>query len=246
MLNLYIIFYIINNIKNNNNNNNNKKYINKYIYKYINNIINTINNIINCKMLCAICKKYKEPIFCLSNRLLCANHSKILFNSEISTIQKIYRGYKVRKYLKNIFNRLPRDLQNHILGFNDKSGKEDKINRINKYLHKITYKINNFSNIRSHIITIKELENILAFILKHNSIIDCRWKNYYYYYFKNICYIFLLIQNSDTIPTHITYIPSYISISIFNSINFQPNIANDDVYLKINKLLESVYVFLNS
>lgn len=197
-------------------------------------------------MECVLCKKYKQPLFCLSKKLLCINHSKIMFNAEIKTIQKIYRGYKARKYLKNIFNRLPRDLQIHILSFNNKRTKEDEINRINKYLHKITYKINSFSNIRSHIITIKELENILAFILKHNNSIDCKWKNYYHYYFKNICYIFLLIQNSDTIPTHIAYIPSYISISIFSSINFQPNIANDDIYLKVNKLLETIAVFLNS
>lgn len=197
-------------------------------------------------MECVLCKKYKQPLFFLSKNLLCINHSKLLFNAKINIIQKIYRGYKVRKYLKNIFNKLPRDLQIHILGFNNKSSKKDEINRINNYLHKITYKINDFSNIRSHIITIKELENILSIILKHNNNIEYRLKNYYHYYFKNICYIFLLIQNSDTIPTHITYIPSYISISIFNSINFQPNIANDDVYLKVNKLLETIYVFLNS
>ena len=197
-------------------------------------------------MECNICKKYKQPLFCLSKKLLCINHSKLLFNVNINTIQKIYRGYKVRKYLKNIFNILPRDLQIHILNFNSKRSKKDEINRINNYLHKITYKINNFSNIRAHIITIKELENILAFIVKHNNVIEYRWKNYYYYYFKNICYIFLLIQNSDTIPTHITYIPSYISIAIFNSLNFQPNIANNDVYLKVNKLLETIYVFLNT
>lgn len=196
-------------------------------------------------MECAICKKYKQPLFCFNKKLLCINHSKLMFNDYINTIQKIYRGYKVRKYLKNIFKKLPRDLQTHILSFNNNRSKEDEINRINNYLHKITYKINNFTNIRSHIITIKELENILAYILKHNNVIECRWKNYYYYYFKNICYIFLLIQNSDTIPTHIAYIPSYISISIFNSLNFQPNIANDDIYSKVNKLLESVYVFLN-
>jgi hypothetical protein len=197
-------------------------------------------------MECALCKRYKQPLFCLGKRLLCINHSKLLYNAQLIFIQKIYRGYKVRSYLKHIFNRLPRDLQIHILSFNNKSTKNDDINRINNYLHKITYKINNFSNIRSHIITIKELENILAFILKHNKVIDSKWKNYYHYYFKNICYIFLLIQNSDTIPTHITYIPSYISISIFNSINFQPNIANDDVYTKVNNLLQPIAVFLNS
>jgi hypothetical protein len=169
-----------------------------------------------------------------------------MFNNYIKTIQKIYRGYKVRSYLKNIFNRLPRDLQIHILGFNNKRTLADEFNRINKFLHKITYKINNFSNIKSHIITINELEHIIKFIIKHNNTIECRWKNYYHYYFKNICYIFLLIQNSDIIPTHIAYIPSYISIPIFNSLNFQPNIANNDVYLKVDNLLQLVGVFLNS
>lgn len=197
-------------------------------------------------MECALCKKYKQQLFCLNKNLLCINHSKLLYNAQLIFIQKIYRGYKVRKYLKQIFNRLPRDLQIHILSFNNKSTKNDEINYINKYLHKITYKINSFSNIRSHIITLKELENILAFILKHNKVIDSKWKNYYHYYFKNICYIFLLIQNSDNIPTHITYIPSYISISIFNSLNFQPNIANDDVYTKVNNLLQPIALFLNS
>jgi hypothetical protein len=196
-------------------------------------------------MNCCYCKKYKQPLFCLSKMLLCINHSKLLFNAKINTIQKIYRGYKVRKYLNHIFNKLPRDLQIHILNFNNNTTKDNEINRINNYLHKITYKINNFSNIRSHIITLKELENILTYIIKHNNVIEYRWKNYYYYYFKNICYIFLLIQNSDSIPTHITYVPSYISISIFNSLNFQPNIANDDVYYKVNNLLENIYVFLN-
>jgi hypothetical protein len=196
-------------------------------------------------MNCCYCKKYKQPLFCLSKMLLCINHSKLLFNAKINTIQKIYRGYKVRSYLKHIFNKLPRDLQIHILNFNNNTTKDNEINRINNYLHKITYKINNFSNIRSHIITLKELENILTYIIKHNNVIEYRWKNYYYYYFKNICYIFLLIQNSDSIPTHITYVPSYISISIFNSLNFQPNIANDDVYYKVNNLLENIYVFLN-
>jgi len=197
-------------------------------------------------MVCSICKKYTQPLFCLSKRVFCINHSKLLFNCYINTIQKIYRGYKTRKYLKNIFNRLPRDLQIYILQINGNNNKTKKINYINNKLQTIAYKINSFPNIRSHIITIKELENILSFIIKHNNIIEYRLKNYYHYYFKNICYIFLLIKNSDTIPTHITYIPSYISISIFNSINFQPNIANDDVYTQINKLLESIYVFLIS
>ena len=41
-------------------------------------------------MECVLCKKYKQPLFCLSKNLLCINHSKLLFNAEIKTIQKIY------------------------------------------------------------------------------------------------------------------------------------------------------------
>ena len=196
-------------------------------------------------MNCSLCKKRKEPIFCLYNKLYCKNHSILLYNNNITNIQKIYRGYKIRKYLKNIFNKLPRDLQTHILEFNRKNIKNNKTKYVNKQLHNITYKINNFSNIRSHVITIAEIEHILLFLMKYNSYINCRWKNYYNYYFKNICYIFLLLENSDTLPNAITYIPSYISIAIFTSLNLQPNIINNDLYLKINKLLELIYVYLS-
>jgi hypothetical protein len=197
-------------------------------------------------MNCCYCKKYKTPLFSFNNELLCTNHSKLLFNSKIIIIQKTYRGYKIRHYLKNIFNRLPRDLQTHILGFNTKNAKENEQMRINKYLHKITYKISSFSNIRSHSITIEELNYILTFILKHIAIIECKWKNYYYYYFKNVCYILILIKNSHTFPNNINYIPSYISISIYHSLNIQPNITNNNFLLKSNNLLDKIYVFLNS
>jgi hypothetical protein len=163
-------------------------------------------------------------------------------------IQKVYRGYKIRRYLRNIFYRLPRDLQINILQINSNNSNNTKINRahyVHKCLYNKAYKINNFSNIRCNVVTLIELENILNFLIKHNKYINCRWKNYYTYYFKNICYIFLLILNSDNFPTTITYIPSYISISIFNSINFLPNIEKDDVYDKVNKLLQSTYVFLS-
>lgn len=197
-------------------------------------------------MTCYICKKYKQPIFCLSNKLLCTNHAKILYNSKITIVQKIYRGYKARKYLKNIYNKLPRDLQIHILQFNSTLAKRNKTIYINKYIHSITYKINNFSNIESHNITLKELDNILSLILKYHTYIEYKWKNYYYYYFKNICYILLFVKNSDTFPYNITYIPAYISNKIYNSINFQPDLIDNQYYIHCDKLLASIYVFFNN
>lgn len=199
-------------------------------------------------MLCVKCKKYKEQLYLLSNNLLCINHAQLLYNTKMIIIQKVYRGYKIRRYLRNIFYRLPRDLQINILQINSNNSNKTKINRasyVHKCLYNKAYKINSFSNIRCNVVTLIELENILNFLIKHNNYINCRWKNYYTYYFKNICYIFLLILNSEHFPTTLTYIPSYISISIFNSINFLPNIEKDDLHVEINKLLRSTYVFLN-
>ena len=68
-------------------------------------------------MFCVNCKKYKFPTFLLCKNLYCVNHARLHYNNIIVIIQKIYRGYKVRKILKNIYFKLPRDLQVHILSF---------------------------------------------------------------------------------------------------------------------------------
>ena len=158
-------------------------------------------------MICVKCKKYKDPLYLLSNNLLCTNHAKLLYNTKIIIIQKVYRGYKKRSYLRNIFNRLPRDLQINILQINSNNNSNNnnniKINRahyVNKCLYNKAYKINNFSNIRCNVVTLVELENILTFLIKHNNYINCRWKNYYTYYFKGIKII------EDQIKTLIKYL----------------------------------------
>tara|TARA_B100000902_G_scaffold399020_2_gene468009 strand:- start:1 stop:498 length:498 start_codon:yes stop_codon:yes gene_type:complete len=57
-------------------------------------------------------------------------------------IQSCYKGYKTRKYLNNIYNRLPKDIQNHILYF---MKKDFYIEKLNKKLELIVEnKINNY------------------------------------------------------------------------------------------------------
>ena len=60
------------------------------------------NTIIQCR---------KNSIITIKNNNYCLNHSLLLLNKYVITIQKIYRGYKARKYIVNIFNKLPNELQ---------------------------------------------------------------------------------------------------------------------------------------
>lgn len=74
----------------------------------IKNSINNINNKRKCK---------NRYCFIIENTKLCKIHTKLLYNNYVIFIQKNYRGYMCRNKLKNIYNKLPRDLQEHILYF---------------------------------------------------------------------------------------------------------------------------------
>lgn len=195
-------------------------------------------------MYCCVCKKYKYPIFCLSNKLLCSNHSKLLYNNNIIIIQKTYRGYRKRKYLANIFKKLPRDLQLHILEFN--TPKTRKRNYINNRLRNFCCKINNSSSITSNKISLKESNAFLEFILKYKSDIDYKWKNYYNFYFNNICHILLSILKVEYFPNIITNVSTQISIEIYDSIDFTPNIIKNDFFYQLDLLLNNTCIFLKN
>jgi len=62
-------------------------------------------------------------------------------------IQSYYKGYKIRKYLNNTFNRLPKDLQYHIVYFMRKDFYIEKLNKklesiVTKKISKYFIKIN--------------------------------------------------------------------------------------------------------
>lgn len=64
-----------------------------------------------------ICLHKSKNLFIINNKKYCTFHMNYYHNKYAITIQSIYRGYKKRKYLNNIYNKLPDDLQNHILYF---------------------------------------------------------------------------------------------------------------------------------
>ena len=64
----------------------------------------------NCKLLCK--RKFK---FIINNKKYCGQHLSLFYKKEILKIQSIYRGYKSRKLINNIYLRLPCDLQRKII-----------------------------------------------------------------------------------------------------------------------------------
>ena len=61
------------------------------------------------------CKLKTKNKYC--NKYVCHVHAAILFNYSILYIQKMYIGYRTRRKLKNIFVKLPNDLQNIVLWY---------------------------------------------------------------------------------------------------------------------------------
>lgn len=198
-------------------------------------------------MFCIICKKYKYPIFLLCKNFYCINHSKLLFNHFVVLIQKIYRAYKVRRILNKIYFKLPRDLQIHILNFN--FIKTNHINEKNylKIINTIvttTHKISDFHNLSTNKITLAEINEILQVLIKYNKFVDYKWFNYYKYYFNNIYSILLTLTEVNDLPYTFTYLVSIINSDIYESLNFHPNLLNNDFKTKVREILYNITLFL--
>jgi len=176
-------------------------------------------------MLCIKCKKHKFPIFNCNNINYCTNHSKLLFNNFVIKIQKTYRGYRRRKYVKTIYTRLPRDLQHHILNFNVTNTKH--YTNINLLILKKTHKIKDLTTIEDNEITLAELTNIITMLNKYYYVMDSSWLNYYKYYFNNIKAILVSLIYKKTFM---------LNINIYNSLNFYENLLNSN-FNKVSLLL---------
>ena len=198
-------------------------------------------------MFCIICKKYKYPVFLLCKNLYCINHSKLLYNNYVLTIQKIYRGHKVRRILKRIYFKLPRDLQVHILSFNcikTNIHKKDTYLQIKNTIALATHKINDFHNISSTKITLDEINEIVICLTKYKIYIDKHWLYYYKYYFNNIYSILLILFEMRDEPYTFTYLISIINNDIYDSLDLNINISNNNFITTAKELLNNITLFL--
>jgi len=121
--------------------------------------------------------KNKNVIY-ISNNYYCINHINLLYLKYIIIIQKYYRGSKTRRILKNIYIKLPNDLQYKIKNY------------INNYLYKYNYvkKLNKIINNHitilyfnsNYIISYNELYNIYYLSIKYFKIMEFNIQKYIY------------------------------------------------------------------
>mgnify|MGYP002010524997 CR=1 FL=1 len=154
---------------------------------------------------------------------LCCIHSKLLYNKYVIYIQKMYRGYKCRKKLKNIYNKLPDDVQRIILSKINRDHHIKKYkNTIKKILHKKTDKFNNYHKY-NELFTIDDIIKYYKLYIKYNVLIE---KVYLKHFFiladqlKQYCFI-LIEPNIHTFQTYIY--PIYNKIDI-NSVTLKNTI----------------------
>jgi hypothetical protein len=171
-----------------------------------------------------------------------------MHNNSILTIQKTYRGYKVRRILNKIFFKLPRDLQLYILGFNSiktiKTNITDYV-QIKNIINTSTVKINDFHNLSTNKITLDEINNTLITLIKYKKYIHYNWFNYYKYYFNNIYSILLILFEIHDLPNTFAYLVAIINNDIYDSLNLQSNFSNNDFKEKAKEILQNITVFLD-
>ncbi len=113
--------------------------------------------------------------FMINNHPYCYNHASLTFNKYIIIIQKFYRAYKCKRYIK-IYKKLPADLQYKI---------KEKINynhNTYKLYNKLQYIIINKSTIlyNNDSITIDQISNLYTLFYKYFNTIHLSYLKYYF------------------------------------------------------------------
>ena len=175
----------------------------------------------------------KNSVIFVKNKPYCYNHFLLLYNNYVITIQKYYRGYKTRKYLTNIFKKLPNDLQEIILGYiNYNHYIKTYNNTISNIIIKNTYNLHNYENSDKKL-SIYYLYNCYKLYTKYHSIISIKYLKHAYILSEqllNFCNI--LIYQNQVILTY--------SYSIFEKID----ITNIEI-LDVLNLINMIYKFSN-
>lgn len=162
-----------------------------------------------------------KPIFSKS-LCLCCNHLILTHNNSILNIQKTFRGYKTRKKIKNIYIKLPSDIQNIIL----------------YYINLPIYYLNYYKKIRN--IVNKKTKELLYYDYTSDNKLSIDYISKCFYYINKYCRVMnineikiLFVLNDDLRCIVNNYIYNYINhqvdISIWNNnvlteiINFENN-----------------------
>jgi len=103
-----------------------------------------------------------------NNQYICHVHAAILFTDSVLYIQKMYIGYKTRRKLKNIFVKLPMDLQKMVLWH---MRRPLYIKRYHKVISNILdAKITNITHVENSYDYYRNISNIYTLYNKYISI----------------------------------------------------------------------------
>ena len=184
-------------------------------------------------MICNYNNLCKKPIF-LKSICLCRNHLILTHNNNIIKIQKIFRGYKIRKKINNIYKKLPSDIQDIIL----------------HYINLPIYYTNYYKKIRN--IVNKKTKDLLYYDYTSNNKLSIDYISNCFYYINKYHLIMnineikiLFVMNEDLRFIVNNFIYNYINhqvdISIWNNnvlteiINFENN-SFDKMIILYNRI----------
>lgn len=122
----------------------------------------------------------KHAFILIKNYPYCLNHSLLLYNKYVLLIQKFYRGYKARRYLVNIFNKLPSELQEVVIYYiNGNYFYKKYFNTLATLVTNNTYDLHNYKNSEKKL-SINYLYNCYKLYYKYNKIIPINYLKHAY------------------------------------------------------------------
>lgn len=170
----------------------------------------------------------------------CLNHALLLYNKYVIIIQKNYRGYKVRRYLKNIFYKLMPELREIIIYYiNHDYYKKKYLNIISSIIVKKTYNLHDYKNLNEKL-SIQYLYNCYKLYSKYYSIIPINYLKHAYILGNQISSLCDILLYHDQIVFTYNYL-IFDKIELFNL--YQYEIYN--LFNIINRFL-TIHSFNNS
>mgnify|MGYP001170481504 FL=1 len=175
----------------------------------------------------------KQENISINNNSYCYNHAKLLYNKHITIIQKYYRGYRARRYLNNIFYKLPNEIQCIIIDYiNLTFYKQKQLNIISNIIKKKTFDLHNY-NISNKMMSLEYLHNCYKLYNKYHEIIPISNLKHFYCLGDQILAFCDILLQQDTLITNDIF-PLYHKIGLHDI----------ELHTIIN-LMEIIYRFSN-
>jgi len=156
----------------------------------------------------------KDSVLFINNYSYCLNHSSLLYNKYVLIIQKNYRGYKARRYLTNIFNNLPSEVQDLVIYYINENYYKKYYQTLSKIVINNTNNLHNYKNSNKKL-SIEYLYNCYKLYYKYHSIIHINYLKHAYILGEQILYFCdIILHQEQVVFTYIYFI--FDKIQLFN------------------------------